>query len=242
MGLAAPTSQHQRDGFIPGEPTHSTNKLGSEYTPPPSLSRFQLTGHLESIGRVIYWAHHLTAILDGPRPGHNSPAMADTSRLAPAATPFPHIRSCELCRQRKVKCDRQQPCSHCTRSGQECLYPSGPGRAPKRSRRAENAQLMDKLSRLEHIIKRLASENPGDSEAVLAGGADRGADSLQRIQPSSRSGDDDKESLHKPQSKISKGPGEDASSLDVQFGRLVVNDSMSYYVGNVLWANLANEV
>ncbi|KAJ0116594.1 hypothetical protein J7T55_009744 [Diaporthe amygdali] len=168
--------------------------------------------------------------------------MADTSRLPPAATPFPHIRSCELCRQRKVKCDRQQPCSHCTRSGQECLYPSGPGRAPKRSRRAENAQLMDKLSRLEHIIKRLASENPVDSEAVLAGGADRGADSLQRTQPSSRSGDDDKESLHKPQSEISKGPGEDASSLDVQFGRLVVNDSMSYYVGNVLWANLANEV
>ncbi|KAI3400384.1 hypothetical protein diail_3401 [Diaporthe ilicicola] len=168
--------------------------------------------------------------------------MADHSQLSAAAPPFPHIRSCELCRQRKVKCDRQQPCSHCTRSGQECLYPSGPGRAPKRSRRAENAQLMDKLSRLEHIIKRLASENKSDAGSPLAGHNDAAADSSVRSQHSSRSVDAHNESGDKSSGNVSEASGENNSSLDAQFGRLVINDSMSYYVGNVLWANLANEV
>lgn len=167
--------------------------------------------------------------------------MADTSDAAAAATPYPHIRSCELCRQRKVKCDRQQPCSHCAKSGQDCLYPAGPGRAPKRSRRAENAQLMDKLSRLEHIIKRLASENTDDTDPAAAGHAERDADHTQSSQSPPGPGSEDKRPSKSP-AEVSQVSSENQSSLDFQFGRLVINDSKSYYVGNVLWANLANEV
>lgn len=168
--------------------------------------------------------------------------MADaTSQASPAATPFAHIRSCELCRQRKVKCDRQHPCSHCAKAGQNCSYPAGPGRAPKRSRRAENAQLMDKLSRLEHIIKRLASEGRDDSDADAAAGGHPEKDAGP-AQHSAKSEGEDKRVLGTPSGGSSEVQGESSSSLDVQFGRLVVNDSMSYYVGNVLWANLANEV
>lgn len=169
--------------------------------------------------------------------------MADSSQpSSAAAAPFPHIRSCELCRQRKVKCDRRQPCSHCTRSGQDCVYPAGPGRAPKRSRRAENAQLMDKLSRLEHIIKRLASENKGDSEAAVEHHSEEDVDQTQSTPHSSRPDGADRQQPSKSASEEPEVSGENNASLDVQFGRLVINDSKSYYVGNVLWANLANEV
>lgn len=191
-------------------------------------------------------AHHLTAVLHctavPPELNAISFAMTDPSQPSAPAPPFPHIRSCEWCRQRKVKCDRQQPCSHCARSGHDCLYPSGPGRAPKRSRRAENAELMDKLGRLEHIIKRLASENKGDAESTLAGHTGERADSVERKQPPLGPDRGRNEPLRGSPSELSEASGDKSSSLDAQFGRLVINDSMSYYVGNVLWANLANEV
>lgn len=166
--------------------------------------------------------------------------MADAFQPPAASAPYPHMRSCELCRQRKVKCDRGQPCSHCARSGQDCLYPAGPGRAPKRSRRAENAQLMDKLSRLEHIIKSLASENKGDAGA--AGVRNAGKDVNQPEPSSSGPNDEDNKPQSPPFGEAAQVSGGVESPLDVQFGRLVINDSKSYYVGNVLWANLANEV
>lgn len=97
---------------------------------------------------------------------------------------------------------------------------------------------MDKLSRLEHIIKRLASENKDDTDTAAAGQAED-ADPAQR---SAKSEGEDKQVLFTPPNESSKIQAQNSSSLDVQFGRLVVSDSNSYYVGNVLWANLANEV
>lgn len=91
---------------------------------------------------------------------------------------------------------------------------------------------MDKLSRLEHIIKRLASEGKDDSDIHAAAGGDPENDAESAQHPAKPEGGDGSSEVQ----------GEGSSSLDVQFGRLVVNDSMSYYVGNVLWANLANEV
>lgn len=232
MGLAAPTSQHRpSDSPIRPEPTHSANNpVFYGYTP-------LITRHTSDGDQSRQPSEHTTGPLQRADPTTTSPAMADTS-----ATPFPHIRSCEICRQRKVKCDRQQPCSHCARAGQDCVYPAGPGRAPKRSRRAENAQLMDKLSRLEHIIKRLASEDKGDSEGTVDPDTQGDVDHPGTTQHSSRTDAQAKKQQAKSPGEASQVSGENESSLDVQFGRLVINDSQSYYVGNVLWANLANEV
>lgn len=98
---------------------------------------------------------------------------------------------------------------------------------------------MEKLSRLEHIIKHLASENKGGDEGAVAGRAEQDAD---HAQGSARSEGGVEQALDRPSVQASETSGEIESSLDVQFGRLVINDSKSYYVGNVLWANLANEV
>lgn len=102
---------------------------------------------------------------------------------------------------------------------------------------------MDKLSRLEHIIKRLATEGrDDDDDAGPAAGSHpekTGADPERR---SAKPEGEGKQALLTPSSRSSEVQAQNTPSLDVQFGRLVVNDSMSYYVGNVLWANLANEV
>lgn len=42
--------------------------------------------------------------------------------------------SCLECRRRKVKCDRNQPCRHCTAQSKECIfktYRDGPSEAPR---------------------------------------------------------------------------------------------------------------
>lgn len=98
---------------------------------------------------------------------------------------------------------------------------------------------MDKLSRLEHIIKRLASDTEGKSEPGAASQSEKHVDHERHSEgPES----EDKQVSDRASGESPQALGEDSSSLDVQFGRLVINDSKSYYVGNVLWANLANEV
>ncbi|CBF82140.1 putative C6 transcription factor [Aspergillus nidulans FGSC A4] len=69
------------------------------------------------------------------------------------------LRSCTLCRQRKVKCDRQQPCSNCTKAKTQCVFPPGLGRAPKRPRKAVEARLLAQLSRLESVVKRMEQQS-----------------------------------------------------------------------------------
>ena len=176
--------------------------------------------------------------------------MADVSQ-APAQSPqFPYFRSCEICRQRKVKCDKQRPCASCARSGTACVYPPGRGRAPKRSQRTENARLMDKLTRLESIIQDLASENgasqdgrpttssqsPAPAQApVPAGPLDQ--------KPVEVDGSGATPASVGTATATTSGRASPAvSSLEGQFGRLVIDESKSYYVNNVLWTNLANEV
>ncbi|EAW20377.1 putative C6 transcription factor [Aspergillus fischeri NRRL 181] len=68
-------------------------------------------------------------------------------------------RSCLLCRSRKVKCDRQQPCGGCIRAASTCIYPTGTGRAPKRPLQStNNPAVLDRLDRLESIIRQLESQ------------------------------------------------------------------------------------
>ncbi|KAJ5082133.1 hypothetical protein N7532_011176 [Penicillium argentinense] len=59
--------------------------------------------------------------------------------------------SCELCKQRKVKCDRVQPsCGWCTRNGQLCEYRE---RKKPGLRAGYGKELEQRLDRLEEVIK-----------------------------------------------------------------------------------------
>lgn len=71
----------------------------------------------------------------------------------------PHQISCLVCRQRKVKCDKQQRCSNCVKAGIECVYviPARPrrrignGRAPEDASREE---LILRVRRYETLFRK----------------------------------------------------------------------------------------
>lgn len=78
--------------------------------------------------------------------------------------------------------------------------------------------MLDRLERLETVIKRMASE---EDEKIPEAPA----------QPKPKSNSLGLEGLQV-----------DTSSLDQQTGRLVITDNRSLYVSNILWASLGDEV
>ncbi|KAI1126488.1 transcription factor [Nemania abortiva] len=94
-----------------------------------------------------------------------SPLSPSSSSLSPAPPP-PQLRTCTLCRQRRIKCDRQMPrCSNCHWAEATCVYPPGRGRAPKKPRRGVPPQLSERLARLESIINQASlAHNSHDAQ------------------------------------------------------------------------------
>lgn len=154
---------------------------------------------------------------------------------SPTDAPSPvqtYARTCSSCRQRKIKCDRQRPCINCSRSGVECIYPPGRGRAPKRPRNAVNVQLSHRLTRLESIIRSFEyHQNQGSSTPHSAAPVTLSSPADSRLSETSR---------------IPFVPGtsnsDSGDSIEQHLGRLLIDETRSYYVSNVLWANLGDEV
>lgn len=88
----------------------------------------------------------------------------DDSRMSPNEDSV-KIWNCIACRRRKLKCDRQEPCSGCTKNGLDCHYPVT-GRIPRRSRappswdspHQRQSELLQKLTRLESIVAELSGQ------------------------------------------------------------------------------------
>ncbi|TVY40622.1 Aurofusarin cluster transcription factor [Lachnellula subtilissima] len=60
--------------------------------------------------------------------------------------------SCLLCQQRKVKCDRQKPCSNCIKAQAQCVA-STPSLPRRRKRKLTEIDLAAKLRKYEHLLK-----------------------------------------------------------------------------------------
>ncbi|KAH8648864.1 hypothetical protein BGZ61DRAFT_376263 [Ilyonectria robusta] len=76
--------------------------------------------------------------------------MAGQSRASPS-TGRRVERSCVICHRRKVRCDKQSPCSQCSRGGYTCLYPqTGPP-----VRRVRKTTITDVASRISELEKTL---------------------------------------------------------------------------------------
>jgi hypothetical protein len=74
----------------------------------------------------------------------------------PAAPPRKH--PCLLCQQRKVRCDRNEPCSNCVKAGvAKCeAAPQYPPR--KRKKRFPEAELLARLRRYERHLKNYGAD------------------------------------------------------------------------------------
>lgn len=80
--------------------------------------------------------------------------------------------SCILCQQRKVRCDRQKPCSNCIKARAECVQ-STPTLPRRRRKKATDTDLMAKIRRYEQLLKThgLKTEEDGE-EGVEEGSVD----------------------------------------------------------------------
>ncbi|KAG5918761.1 hypothetical protein E4U42_006745 [Claviceps africana] len=93
-----------------------------------------------------------------------SPIVASGGAGPPVLNP----RSCMTCRRRKVRCDKQMPCSNCRRAQIPCAFPA-PGRAPRQPRPKHltaplktsshrELELIKRLKKLEGIVEELSGQ------------------------------------------------------------------------------------
>lgn len=144
-------------------------------------------------------------------------------------------RSCVTCRRRKVKCDKKQPCSNCARAKIECVFP-GPGRAPRKSRKPQDGELMERLRRLEGVVQSLNAQveehEQQDAERERSGSAC----------PNGTAAADEGGCPNGSDRGASVVVDNSVEGLETRFGRLVVDQGRSRYINNSFWASLNNEV
>ena len=177
-----------------------------------------------------------------PENSTNPPAPAPTPVSAP--TPVPKPRSCVVCRNRKVRCDKQSPCTNCRRANIACVYPSN-DRPPRWARRLERLTsgaaasnppvpqeaVMERIRTLESLVielrgqleqARKASSSYGGGSSVNSPGS-----SPQHLDPSQQR---------------ETSPASD-SNVHRYFGRLVLQDSgRSRYVSSSFWSRVDDEL
>jgi hypothetical protein len=78
------------------------------------------------------------------------PQTSEAGRVGPGADPKSF--SCLACRQRKVKCDRRNPCSNCIKAAKQCSF-IPPVRGKPKRRKAPKEGLHAKLKRYEEMLK-----------------------------------------------------------------------------------------
>lgn len=196
--------------------------------------------------------------------GHSDPIVSSGSSGSIALNP----RSCVTCRRRKVRCDKQMPCSNCRRALIPCVFPA-PGRAPRRQRpRDPNApqnnsiqrevELVKRLRKLEDIVEELSGQievEPGGRlpSATVSPDLEPPKFAASDGQPPSCTASTGLEILVGTGGPCSKGndavidhAGEKAKRKEVQMtlGRLVLDDQRgtSRYVSSGFWSRLNDEV
>ncbi|KAJ5111027.1 hypothetical protein N7532_001562 [Penicillium argentinense] len=161
-----------------------------------------------------------------------SASKAEKHARPPAGTSLANPRSCAICRSRKVRCDKQSPCSNCRRANIACVRPSidQAPRWARRMQRGPSGDVMDRLRTLEHLVKDLSSRLEQANAAISAAGGSSGVNSPGSLTHGTETG------------------SQDASSsadrrMQTQFGRLVVGDATrSRYVGSGFWSRVNDEL
>jgi hypothetical protein len=175
-----------------------------------------------------------------PNPQSSPHSQGNTSAQAPfttsAASQSLNPRSCVTCRKRKVKCDKRQPCSNCSKAHIDCIFPR-PGRAPRRAKKPPDAELLARLRRLEGVVQKLGRGEDGeDGPSPEAGSPDTGEAKDTRELPRL---DVQGEGSSK-QEKL-KGLG-GTLRIEKEMGNLNIGEGRSRYVSNTFWASLTEEV
>ncbi|KAF3390311.1 Bikaverin cluster transcription factor bik5 [Penicillium rolfsii] len=165
-------------------------------------------------------------------------ASSPTAKDAPSASTSgagrtPKPRSCVVCRTRKVRCDKQSPCSNCRRANIACIVPSK-DRPPRWARRLvppAPEDVMERLRTLENLVRDLR----GQLEEATARASSARASSA-GVSPAAQSPES---STHDPTSASSSR----SDHVQKRFGRLVLQDTnQSRYIGSGFWSRVTDEL
>ncbi|KFZ04869.1 hypothetical protein V501_08893 [Pseudogymnoascus sp. VKM F-4519 (FW-2642)] len=209
---------------------------------------------------------------DGTSNPTTSTGPDDRSALASSMSHSPlqssntlYTRSCDVCRKRKVKCDKiSTGCSNCAKAQIECHYP-GPGRAPRRPKAgkqvtARETELLKRLRRLEGVVQELSgqveeethrssTDSPKDrpwkdkdasSEADSTMGKHQSAKGTVRVVGMDEGRTSTSKWLER-MANMGEGPPE-SDLMKREFGKLVIDEGKSHYVNSDLFATLSHEV
>ncbi|KAH8668289.1 fungal-specific transcription factor domain-containing protein [Tricladium varicosporioides] len=155
-----------------------------------------------------------------------SPSQTPESVPTAAAPPVVKItrgHSCVLCQQRKVKCDRQKPCSNCIKARAECVA-STPTLPRRRRRKFTETDLATRLKKYEHLLKKNGIKIEDDEDDPS------GAATEDRVHAYREYGAPESISLAVPRAR------------NAERGALFTDKENSHYVENTLWENLRDEI
>lgn len=170
-----------------------------------------------------------TSLSVAPRnPNPNAPT---TNILATTAGKLT-TRSCDVCRKRKVKCDKfANGCTNCKKANIQCHYP-GPGRAPRRPKgggtvSARETELLKRLRKLESVVQELSGGQGVDVDRFGTGRSSVRSptrDVLENVpsthvSPENRSGSDAGSSVH----KVEAGDMEEGNPVTRKWLQRLVN-------------------
>ncbi|PSR79966.1 fungal-specific transcription factor domain-domain-containing protein [Coniella lustricola] len=198
-----------------------------------------------------------------------SSAAAPPQQLQPPPPPLPasastsasKLRSCVLCRRRKVRCDKADPCSNCRRGNIVCVFPSL-DRPPRWARRLERLthdgtlssqdgsaatsqpnlaqapHVMERLRTLESLVKELSGQLEQANAAAVSAASDASGPTSSGNSPRSSMAHGTGNSHDAAMSSIA-GP----TGIHKQFGRMVLKDAnQSRYISSGFWSRVDDEL
>lgn len=192
----------------------------------------------------------------GDRVSKPSPPTHSNSISSASGASALNPRSCVTCRRRKVKCDKKHPCTNCTKARIECIFPA-PGRAPRKARKPPDAELLDRLRKLEGMVKTLGGATVDDAKGQTSEEEKQPEPQLQpqqlQQQPQPAKSEpkvfigvkaprDHNEEQCGKYARYLPPEDETITGLETRFGRLVVDEGRSRYINSSFWASLNNEV
>ncbi|KAI0441912.1 fungal-specific transcription factor domain-containing protein [Xylaria telfairii] len=164
----------------------------------------------------------------------------------PQPQPQPQKRpplSCTSCRARKLKCDKQDPCRNCVRSGSECVFPAR--KRIQRPRKTKNAELLQRLNRLESIVGRVGLANLDELEARVAE-TETVADPPATVTAEASSSQPQPQSHPPPPTLVEvgdSGPRDDTHApCGIKGERPPRDGTASRYLSGEFWSSLCDEV
>ncbi|KAF2760777.1 hypothetical protein EJ05DRAFT_242344 [Pseudovirgaria hyperparasitica] len=180
-----------------------------------------------------------------PRVDHDNAGRSSDKSGPPSKT-----RSCVTCYTRKVRCNKESPCSNCRRAGVPCIFPSterpvrwarryeraGTGSASKHAESeiadAATPQVLKRLKGLESLVKDLRGQL--ERANVAAGSSTGSSPNESSPRGSANDGGTNREA------GVS---GSDAGNLSDKFGRMVVKDARGgRYVSSGFWSRIYDEL